>query len=163
MSVELANIKFYQPTNTTEGIDNYGGDINLASKITTDQLQNIFDNVTDQERLEGDTEYRKVFLYNHNTGGGSSWLNVKGWIFSNTLSPDDEISIALAVISPADTLYDAKGYTYYKPDAIDHADVLDLGTLATDGKAAIWIKRVVNAVAQGYYSNEFRLAFKSTA
>ena len=162
MAIEINNIKFYRPTNKTEGIDDYGGDIDLASEIISDQLQNIFDNVTDQERIEGKTEYRKLFVYNHNTGAGSSWLNVKGWIFNFTLSPDDEISVVLAVMSPPDTLYSAKTYTYKQPNAIGHADVLLLGTLATNGKAAIWIKRIVNANSQKYWANEFKLAFKST-
>ena len=162
MPIEVDNIKFYRPTNKEEGNDNYGGDIDLNSEIISDQLQNVFDNITDQERIEGDTEYRKVFLKNHNSGEGSSWLNVKGWIFSFTLSSDDEISIALAVMSPPDTLYEAKNYTYYQPDTINHANVLNLGTLASNEMSAIWIKRVVNAESQKYYSNEFRLAFKSS-
>ena len=161
MSIEIDNIKFYRPLNVDENSDSYGGAINLNSEIISDQFQNIFDNVTDQERIEGDTEYRKVFVYNHNAGIGSSWLNVKCWIFSNTLSPDDDISIALGTLT--DTKYEAKNYTYYKPTAIDHADVLNLGTLATDEKAAIWIKRIVNPDSEKYYANEFRLAFRSIA
>ena len=161
MPIEVDNIKFYYPLNVTEDSDDYGGDINLANEIISDQLQNIFDNVTDQERIEGDTEYRKVFVYNHNTGTGSAWLNVKCWIWQNTLSADDDISIAIAVMSPPDTLYEAENYTYKKPDTIEHVDVISLGSLATDQKAAIWIKRIVNAESQKYYANEFKLAFRS--
>jgi hypothetical protein len=161
MSINVDNIKLYNPTDTNEDTDNYGGGINLNSEIITDQTGNVFDNVTDQERIEGDTEYRKVFIYNHNSGVGSAWLNVKCWIFANTLSPDDDISIALG--TDVDTKYDAKQYAYVKPDAIDHSDVLDLGTLASDESAAIWIKRIVQPDSAQYWANEFRLAFRSTS
>lgn len=160
MTIEITNLKFYRPLNMDEDSDNYGGEINLNSEILTDQFGNLFDNVTDQERIEGDTEYRKVFVCNHNSGVGSSWLNAKCWIFSNTLSPDDDVSIALGTVD--DTKYDAKNYTYYQPDAVDHADVLELGTLETNETAAVWVKRVVSPASQVYWANEFLLAFRST-
>lgn len=163
MPINVQNIKFYHPLNKTEGDTSYGGDINLADEIINDALENIFDNVTDQERIEGDTEYRKIFVYNHNTGEGSSWLNVKAWIYVNTLSPHDTIYIAKAILSPPDTLYEAQNYTYYQPDAIDHPDVLNMGTLLTDQKFAVWIKRIVQPASEKYMANKFRLAFKSTA
>ena len=160
MTIEISNLKFYRPLDVDEDSDNYGGAINLNSEIHTDEFGNLFDNVTDQERIEGDTEYRKVFVCNHNSGVGSSWLNAKCWIFSNTLSPSDSVSIALG--TDDDTKYDAKNYTYYQPNSVDHADVLDLGTLETDETAAIWVKRVVNLASLVYWANEFTLAFRST-
>jgi len=161
-TINIANIKMYRPLDKTE-TTNYGGDIDLNSEILTDTLENVFDNVSDQERIQGDTEYRKIFVKNHNTGAGSDWLNVKCWIFSPTLSPDDEISIALGVISPPDTLYEAQGYDFVTPDAIDHEDVLDIGTLLTNEIAAIWVKRIVSPSAEKYYGNEFQLAFRSSS
>lgn len=161
MTIEINNIKFYRPVDVDEDTDNYGGLINLNSEILTDEFQNLFDNVTDQERIEGDIEYRKVFVCNHNSGTGSSWLNAKGWIFANTLSEDD--SVAIAVGTSSDTKYEAKNYIYYQPDAVDHADVLDLGTLASNEAAAIWVKRTVIPDSQVYWANEFQLAFRSTS
>ena len=159
MPINVDNIKFYAPLNADDSLQTYGGGIDLSSEIVSDQLGNVFDNVSDQERIEGNTDFRKFFIYNHNSGAGSAWLNVKGWIWQNTLSGDDEISIAIGTDS--DTHYEAAGYTFYKPDAIDHQDVLDIGTLLTNEKVAIWIKRIVGAEAAKYFANEFRLAFKS--
>jgi len=50
-------------------------DIDLANEISLSKIeQNIFDDVTDAERVAGDTDYRKIFIRNENE---QSWAAVK--------------------------------------------------------------------------------------
>ena len=55
-------IKFYRCQTWAEG-STHGGDIDLNAEITTATDQNIFDDVTDNERESGDVEYRNCLLY----------------------------------------------------------------------------------------------------
>jgi len=157
MAILAANIKFYQCTTWTEG-DSHGGDINLSNEITTGVGNNIFDDVSDAERVAGDTEYRKIFIRNENA---DTWAAVKAWISSFTLATNDEISIALGTPSGTQS-GEATGLTYYSPDSKGHADVLSVGDLAQNAYKAIWIKRVVTALGDGYTENAFTLAFESS-
>ena len=118
MGVLPENIKFYQCLNWDEG-DSHGGDIDLASEIVSGTLRNIFDDVTNQERIDGKVEYRKIYVRNENSGEGSDWSNVKVWISQFTPALNDEIWIT-AQGSNSDTQLDAKNYTYYQPDLKNH-------------------------------------------
>ena len=92
MSFEEKNIKAFQCAFWNEGND-HGGDIDLANEISLSKIeQNIFDDVSDAERVAGDTDYRKIFLRNENA---ETWAAVKAWISQFTLSTDDEITVLL--------------------------------------------------------------------
>lgn len=159
MGVLPENIKFYQCLSWDEG-DSHGGDIDPASEIMSGIIRNIFDDVTNQERIDGKVEYRKIYVRNENSGDGSDWSSVKTWISQFTPATNDEISIT-AQGSNSDTQEDAKNYTYYQPDLKNHVDVLDLGTLLTDQYHHIWIKRIVQAGGDGYFGNNFKLTLES--
>ena len=161
MAVDSDNLNFYECLTWAEGAT-HGGDINLANKIITDTFENIFDSVTDSERIAGDTEYRKIYIRNDNVGAASDWLYVRCWISQFTPSTDDEIWIT-AQGTDADTQADATAYTYYQPDAIDHVDVLNLGDLVSLDYHHVWIKRVVGAASDKYPSNSFILGFRSAS
>lgn len=156
MAVDPASIKFYQCTTWAEGAT-HGGDINLAAEITSEVDQNIFDDVTDAERVAGDTEYRKIFIRNENV---DSWLAVKNWIDTFTPAANDEISVVLG--TNADVQTDAEGYTFVSPNSKTHADVLLVGDLIQNAYKAVWIKRIVTAAGAGYTANNFKLAFESS-
>ena len=92
MTFEENNIKFFQSAFWIES-DDHGGDIDLANEISLSKIaENIFDNVSDAERVSGDTDYRKIFVRNENE---ETWALVKAWIAQFTLSTDDEISVLL--------------------------------------------------------------------
>ena len=92
MSFEEKYILFFQSAFWIES-DDHGGDIDLANEISLSKIaENIFDNVSDAERVSGDTDYRKIFVRNENE---ETWAAVKAWIAQFTLSTDDEISVLL--------------------------------------------------------------------
>ena len=95
MTFEGKNIKVYRSAFWNEG-DDHGGDIDLANEISLSKIeQNIFDDISDAERVAGDTDYRKIFIRNENE---VTWAAVKAWISQFTLSTDDEISVLLGGI-----------------------------------------------------------------
>jgi len=157
MDLSPSNIKFYQCTTWAEG-DSHGGAIDTGSEITDGADQNIFDDVSNAERVAGDTEYRKIFVRNENT---DLWSAVKAWISSFTPATNDEISIKLGT---ADGVQSVEGVAagYVSPDSKVHADVLSVGDLAENASKAIWIKRIVAAEGNGYTANAFTLAFESS-
>ena len=157
MAIEAANIKFYQCTEWAEG-DTHGGDIDLGNEITSGADQNIFDDVSNAERVAGDTEYRKIYIRNENV---DTWNAVKAWIDTFTAATNDEITIKIGTNSGVQSVEGvAEGYV--SPDSKIHADVLSLGNLAQNAYASIWIKRVVSAEGDGYTENSFKLAAESS-
>jgi hypothetical protein len=92
VAFDVKNLKVYRCAFWNES-DDHGGDIDLANEISLSKIeQNIFDDVTDAERVAGDTDFRKIFIRNENE---QSWAAVKAWISQFTLSEDDEISVLL--------------------------------------------------------------------
>ena len=114
--------------------------------------------MSDAERVAGDTEYRKIYIRNENA---DTWAGVKAWISAFTSATNDEISIALGTPSGTQS-GEATGLSYKSPDSKIHADVLNIGDLAQNAYQAIWIKRVVTALGDGYTANSFTLAFESS-
>ena len=88
MTVKASLIKFYQCATWAEGVA-HGGGIS-AVEISSGLLNNIFDDVSDAERVAGDTDYRKTYVKNTNA---DTWAAVKAWIALFTESEDDEISV----------------------------------------------------------------------
>jgi hypothetical protein len=87
---DVKNLRVYQCAFWNEG-DDHGGDIDLANEISLSKIeQNIFDDVSDAERVAGDTDFRKIFIRNENE---QAWAAVKAWISQFTLSEDDEITV----------------------------------------------------------------------
>ena len=146
------NIKWYRCSTWAEG-PTHGGDIDLNAEITTATDQNIFDDVTDNERESGDIEYRKIYIRNENA---ETYSNVKLWIKTNTPASNDSIAICLAVTND-DTQQDAEGYTFYTPTSKTDANVLNVGDLAQNAYKGIWIKRIVTSGGVGYIQNYFEL------
>jgi len=161
MAILASNIKFYQCLVQTEG-DSHGGDIDLANVITSGIDGNIFDDVSNQERIDGKTEYRKIFIRNENSGDGSDWETIKAWISQFTPADNDEIWMTVEG-NNNDTQLNAKSYTsWVQPDTKSHADVLDIGTLQTNEYYHVWLKRIVTPGGAGYSGNNFKLTFESS-
>lgn len=157
MTIALANIKFYQCTVWTEG-DSHGGDINLAAEITSGSDQNIFDDVSDDERVDGDIEYRKIFIRNENA---DTWEYVKAWISSFTPADNDEIAIKLGTDAGVQSV-EGVAAGYVQPSSKAHADVLDVGNLDENEYQSIWIRRTVSADGDGYTANAFTITCESS-
>lgn len=146
MAIDVALLKYYPPTNSD------GGEIVTTAVIPDNELNNIFDDITDTERVEGHTDYRKIFFRNENT---DSFTFPKVYIQSNTPCTTDTIYIALGASN--DTTTAATGLTYVQPTSAVHADVLEPSTLAQNESFSIWIKRVVDSGSGGYNNNTFTL------
>lgn len=148
-----SNIKFYHPLVDEEGAT-HGGDIDITNEITSGVDENIFDNVTNTERINGDVSYRKVFVRNENT---SILPAVIGWLSAN--SPASNVAYAIALGTNGGTVTsEATSLTYYNPPTKDHVDALAIGDLAVDGYQAIWIRQTVTAAGNGYVDNTFTLS-----
>jgi hypothetical protein len=157
MAVETALIKFYQCLTWTEG-DTHGGDIDTGNEITSGVDQNVFDDVSDAERVAGDTEYRKIYIRNENA---DTWNAVKLWVDTFTPATNDEITIKLGTNAGVQSV-EGVAAGYVSPDSKAHGDVLTVGNLAQDAYQSVWIKRVVSAGGAGYTANNFKLAFESS-
>lgn len=92
MALDPANFKFYRCTTWTEGAT-HGGAIDTTATITDNTINNVFDNITNDERISGMTDYRKIFFRNENA---DTYTYPKLWISQNTTSTDDTVSICLA-------------------------------------------------------------------
>jgi hypothetical protein len=82
-------IKWYRCVNWAEG-GAHGGAIDTGNEITSGASNAVFDDVSNAERVAGDTEYRKVFIRNENDG---DWPNPRAWIESQTPATNSEITI----------------------------------------------------------------------
>lgn len=89
MTVLAENLKWYKCLTWAEGTT-HGGGVDTSSAITDNTSENIFDNVSDAERVDGDTEYRKIFLRNENA---DSYTLVKAWIDANTPATNTHVTI----------------------------------------------------------------------
>ena len=87
--ISADSIKWYQCATWTEG-GAHGGAIDTGNEITSGATNALFDNVSNAERVAGDTEYRKVFIRNGNAG---DWPDPLGWIESQTPATNSTISI----------------------------------------------------------------------
>ncbi|WP_135612760.1 hypothetical protein [Methanococcoides sp. AM1] len=157
MSITEANIKIYQCTTWTEG-GTHGGAINTAAEITSGADQNIFDDVTDAQRVAGATDYRKIYVRNENA---DTWNAVKSWIETIPSNANTTISIAAATSAGVQSV-EGVGATYYTPDTKGHANAISIGDLIQNASGAIWIKRVVAASAAGETGDGFTIGFGST-
>ncbi len=154
--IDPAQVKIYQCSVWAEG-GTHGGDIS-ATEITSGADQNIFDDVTNAQRVAGVTEYRKIFVKNLNA---ATWNAVKLWIDTFTPATNDEIYIKLGTNTGVQSV-EGVAVGYVSPDSKTHADVLSIGSLDQNAYQAIWIKRVVTAGGNGYTGNNFKLAFESS-
>jgi len=146
-----SDIKWFRSVNWNEG-NSHGGNINLSSEIISDELGNIFDNVIDEERIMGTTEYRKIYVY---LDKEVVLFNLKLWIDQSALSPDDEISICVGGVTKEDTQEDAKNYDYISP--ANFAEAVVLGDLAQSDYFPIWIRRIVPPYAVPWHHSTFKL------
>ena len=157
MAIQTSEIKFYQCATWVSG-ETHGGDIDTGSQITSGADQNIFDDVTEAERVAGDTDYRKIYVRNENA---DTYESVQLWIDTLTPAVNDEISIKLGTNAGVQSV-EGVAAGYVTPNSRGHADVLAIGDLVQNAYQSVWIKRIVAAAGDGYSQNNFKLAFESS-
>jgi hypothetical protein len=121
--------------------------------ITTNVLNNLFDDVSGDESAAGDIEYRGIYVKNKH--GSLTWTTVKAWISSLTASTDDEIAIALAdegVNAAMETIVNEStapvGPSFSSPTT--KGTGLSLGDIPAGQYYGLWVRRTVTAAAAAY-------------
>jgi hypothetical protein len=129
------------------------GGAKSSVEVVTATLHNLFDQVSGDESLAGDIEYRCIYV--HNGHGSLSLQNAVVWIDTNTPSTDTTVAIALAgegLNGTAETVANENtapaGESFTSP-ATKGAG-LSLGTIPAGQHYAIWIRRTVTAGAAAF-------------
>jgi hypothetical protein len=129
--------------------------------ITTDVVNNLWDNVSGDESSAGDIEYRAIYIRNEH--GSLTLTGSKIWISADTTSADDEVDIALGgeglngtAESPADESTAPTGETFSHPTTF--AGGLTLGDLGVNEFYPVWIRRTVTAAAAAANNNPYTLS-----
>ena len=124
--------------------------------ITTNVLNNLFDDTTGDESAAGDIEYRGIYVKNNH--GSLTWQTVKAWISSLTTSTDDELAIALAdegLNAAMETITNEStaptGPSFSTPTT--KATGLSLGNIPFSQYYGIWVRRTVTAGASAIDNN----------
>ena len=153
MAIQASHIKFY----LSGGAGNTDPDLALGGAISStevvdDSLHNLFDKTLGTESTAGDTEYRCIYI--KNTHASLELELSKVWISTNTTTPSDIITIALAgegQDSTAETIANENtapsGETFSNPTSYSGGLSLDDGGtgLPAGSSHAIWVKRTVAA------------------
>lgn len=175
MPIATSEIKFYLSSgdavsSTNTNPNNSLGGLITTTEIVSDTAQNLFDNVSGTESLNGVTgEYRCFFIKNTN-GTGLTLENARIWFSSGTTgnvtaSGDDDVDMALSTravgtsAEPVTTAYTAPNHSpdpqisFSKPTS--SATALPIGNIPPGQHKAIWLRRSVNAGAGAYSNNSF--------
>ncbi|HUW12423.1 MAG TPA: hypothetical protein VM537_22040 [Anaerolineae bacterium] len=138
--------------------DSLGGYI--STTFVPAGLSGLFRDVTDQERIDGIVRYRTVAFANLNDSPvPQDWACVYGYLTSlgedgatwaAGLDPEgvvvlDRANIQSAVCADEETAPD--GVTFYAPDAIDHADVFNPGTIPPGSGFVVTVRQTIAAGA----------------
>jgi len=147
-----------------------GGVMSSNSVVGSPTTNNIFDNVTADEALAGDINYRCIYILNSNTVDGL--ISGKVWIESNTPSADTNIAIGLdpagvgdgSTTGVATTIADEdtapSGVTFSSP-ATEGAALAIPAMTASQG-IALWVRRTVTEEAEPVTSDPFTITFKGS-
>lgn len=130
--------------------------------ITTDTLNNVWDNVSGAEGAAGDIEYRCIYVLN--THATLTYTAPKIWISADTTSTDDEVDIGLgssAVNGTEQTVANEStaptgGVTFTHPTTF--AGGIALSDLPPTQHRAIWLRRTVNTNAAAANANPYTLS-----
>lgn len=145
------------------------GGIRTSTAIVTDTSQNLFDNVTGAESRDGRVEYRCIMVYNSNSS--ATLTNARIWISQNSISPDDEIDMALGYVAvgsntteqpvgtettaPTIPVSPFSALTFTHPTS---ATPLTIGDIPPLNQKPIWFRRTVNAGGGAQSNNTFAWA-----
>lgn len=150
-------------TSNTDPNAALGGAMSTAGGglITTDTLNNVWDNVSGAESSSGDTEYRCIYIKNNH--GSLTLTGAKIWISSQTPSSDTSIEIALGgegLNGTAETVANENtapaGESFSSPSSFGAG--LSLGNMASGNTYPVWIKRIVGSSAAAANADAYTLS-----
>ena len=134
------------------------GGVKSSVEIVDNTLHNLFDKVTGDESLAGDTNYRGIYV--NNSHGSLTLESAIVWIDLNTTNT--EISIALAgegVDATMETIANEAtapiGEVFTQP--ANKAAGLAMGDIAFGEKYGIWIERVIAAATAAENAATFHI------
>lgn len=144
------------------------GGVESSTEITDATVNNLYDDVSGDESSAGDTEYRCFYV--HNAHATLTLQSAKLWIYSNTPDSDTNVQVGLGTAgvnateqTVADESTAPTGVTF--SDAANEAGALAIGDIPAGEFMAIWVKRVVNALAAAYDADQatFRVKGQTAA
>lgn len=149
-SVTASDIKFYHSggASNNQGTADLGGAIS-AVEIPSGTANNLWDDVTNAERVAGDTEYRCIYI--KNTSAGGTWKTPVVWIDSQETKGTAAIALDSAAVGATAASSSADENTAPASPAVNWGTLTSkaAGTAIADigpgGYKAIWIKRQVTA------------------
>ena len=139
MPITADEIKYFESTN------NLGGAI-TAVEVVDATLHNLFDLVSSDGALLGETNYRCIYVKNVNTS--LTLIEALLYIVANTPLTSTELAIGVGtsinggveqIIPDEDTAPPGVVFS----DLIGSGNGLPLGNLITGGHQAIWLRRIV--------------------
>lgn len=143
-----------------------GGGESASEVVFSPTMNNLFDNVDPAEASSGATEYRCIYLQNDHAT--DTIIGVKVWINSQTPSSSSSIEIGLdpvgkngtatGPISPSSSA--PAGVSFSAPSS--QGSGLAVGTLNAQDTYAVWIKRVISALAPAAANDPFTLSVSGT-
>ena len=128
----------------------------------TDPILMLFDRVEAQEAVDGDIEYRCVYIRNENAT--NIYEDLVMWILQQTPSEDTSIAIGLdpsgingSAGSIANEGVPPAGVIFTRPLAVGEG--IEVGNIPVNGSTAIWIRRTVSAAA-AVQADNYRIGFE---
>jgi hypothetical protein len=153
MAITASDIKFYLSGGASNSVaDSSLGGVISSVEVVDNSLHNLFDKTLGTESTAGDIEYRCIYV--KNTHASLELELSKIWISTNTTTPSDIITIALAGEGQdvtAETIANENtapsGETFTNPTTYSGGLSLDDGGtgLPAGSTHAVWIKRTVAA------------------
>lgn len=147
------------------GIGNYDPDMSIggaasSSEIVSNVLENLFNEVSLNEREAGLVDYRCFYILNNHAT--DSLLLTALFIQSNTESPDTTVELGLGPAGVngeaqviADRLTAPVGVTFL--DYPSSGSGLSIGTLLAGDFVSVWVRRTVSALASTPAEDPFTL------
>jgi len=121
----------------------------------------IFPDVTDEMRITGGNQYRKIFVYNNN----ADTVRLKAWFNSKYAASNEFIYMCGGGTATGDVNGDVvtstgvNGNAWEAPTSITSTGVgttvVDLGSLGYQSSGWIWLRRYVQAGGNGYINDQF--------
>jgi len=170
MSIVASDIKFYLTggSTNTDADASLGGAPNFTTgEITTDELNNIFDDVSASESESGDTEYRCIAV--KNTNATIDLADSKVFV----VTQPSESTITLAFEEPASDTVQTIADESTAPETVvfssptEYLNGIDVnsesgadGTVVKEKWFGLWIKRVVSASASAKANDYFEITLQ---
>jgi hypothetical protein len=151
MAIAASDILFFEPAELAEGTGH--GGTSTASELATTKNA-LWDDVDGSEALDGDNEYRKIFVGLHNDVGSEVLSSVKIWVPTNTPGGDEmQLKMSSAAGDSNNVQTDITGIavTWSAPSV--KSDGVDLDNLVSGDAVGVWLRRSVPASTTAYADN----------